>query len=166
MLEFIPWIPTSCDSCLHPRSRGAAEPGQWRRWENKNKPDFTPNLQILFSHWTLWTVLKLACCDPGADPYVIISCEGRSVKSTIKHDTLQPEFTTSGVFYRKKPRKPITVEVSNHSISLVTILRRLQCFWNTQFYPERLPLLIFPHVTVVKATMRIIIASWSLNWIT
>ncbi|XP_016897263.1 calpain-5 [Cynoglossus semilaevis] len=49
----------------------------------------------------------------GADPYVVIYCEGRSVKSTIKKDTLQPEFTTSAVFYRKKPRKPITVEVWN-----------------------------------------------------
>ncbi|XP_037605136.1 calpain-5-like [Sebastes umbrosus] len=49
----------------------------------------------------------------GADPYVIIYCEGKSVRSTIKTDTLQPEFTTSGIFYRKKPRKPITVEVWN-----------------------------------------------------
>uniref|UniRef100_A0A4W6CL22 Calpain 6 n=1 Tax=Lates calcarifer TaxID=8187 RepID=A0A4W6CL22_LATCA len=49
----------------------------------------------------------------GADPYVIISCEGKSVQSTIKKDTLQPEFATSGIFYRKKPRKPLTVEVWN-----------------------------------------------------
>uniref|UniRef100_A0A671YNS3 Calpain 6 n=1 Tax=Sparus aurata TaxID=8175 RepID=A0A671YNS3_SPAAU len=48
-----------------------------------------------------------------ADPYVIIHCEGRSVRSTIKKDTLKPEFATSGVFYRKKPRKPITIEVWN-----------------------------------------------------
>uniref|UniRef100_A0A3Q3MK03 Calpain-5-like n=1 Tax=Mastacembelus armatus TaxID=205130 RepID=A0A3Q3MK03_9TELE len=46
-----------------------------------------------------------------ADPYVIISCEGTSVQSTIKKDTLQPDFATSAIFYRKKPRKPITVEV-------------------------------------------------------
>lgn len=51
------------------------------------------------------------CFSAGADPYVIISCEGRSVRSPIKKDTLQPEFAISGVFYRKKPRKPITVEV-------------------------------------------------------
>ncbi|XP_035522893.1 calpain-5-like [Morone saxatilis] len=49
----------------------------------------------------------------GADPYVIISCEGRSVKSPIKKDTLQPEFAISGIFYRKNPRKPITVQVWN-----------------------------------------------------
>lgn len=49
----------------------------------------------------------------GADPYVIIYCEGKSVKSTIKKDTLQPEFAISGIFYRKKPRKPLTVQVWN-----------------------------------------------------
>ncbi|XP_041863849.1 calpain-5-like [Melanotaenia boesemani] len=49
----------------------------------------------------------------GADPYVIISCEGQSVKSTICKDTLQPKFETSAIFYRKKPRNPITVEVWN-----------------------------------------------------
>ncbi|XP_077402369.1 calpain-5-like [Vanacampus margaritifer] len=49
----------------------------------------------------------------GADPYVIISCEGRSVKSTIQKDTLTPEFETSGIFYRKKPRKPLTVQIWN-----------------------------------------------------
>lgn len=45
---------------------------------------------------------------------MIIYCEGRSVQSTVKKDTLQPEFATSGIFYRKKPRKPITVEVKWH----------------------------------------------------
>ncbi|XP_040037163.1 calpain-5 [Gasterosteus aculeatus] len=49
----------------------------------------------------------------GADPYVIIYCEGRSVRSPIQKDTLTPMFTTSAIFYRKKPRTPITVEVWN-----------------------------------------------------
>ncbi|XP_061607092.1 calpain-5-like [Phyllopteryx taeniolatus] len=49
----------------------------------------------------------------GADPYVIINCEGNSVKSTIQKDTLTPEFGTSGIFYRKKPRKPLTVQIWN-----------------------------------------------------
>ncbi|XP_010789065.1 calpain-5 [Notothenia coriiceps] len=52
-------------------------------------------------------------CTGGADPYVIIHCEGRSVRSTIKKDTLNPEFTTSAIFFRKNPRKPLTVEVWN-----------------------------------------------------
>lgn len=47
----------------------------------------------------------------GADPYVIIHCEGKKVRSSVEKDTLRPEFKCSAVFYRKKPRKPITVEV-------------------------------------------------------
>lgn len=42
---------------------------------------------------------------------MIVSCEGRSVRSTVKADTLDPVFETRAIFYRKKPRKPITVEV-------------------------------------------------------
>lgn len=49
----------------------------------------------------------------GADPYVVISCEGSSVQSTYQKDTLDPKFQTSAIFYRKSPRKPITVEVWN-----------------------------------------------------
>lgn len=49
----------------------------------------------------------------GADPYVIIYCEGKSVRSPVHLDTLEPEFAFSGVFYRKKPRKPITVQIWN-----------------------------------------------------
>lgn len=49
----------------------------------------------------------------GADPYVIIYCEGKSVKSPVQKDTLEPEFAFSAVFYRKKPRKPITVQIWN-----------------------------------------------------
>ncbi|XP_061154543.1 calpain-5-like [Syngnathus typhle] len=49
----------------------------------------------------------------GADPYVIISCEGHSVRSPIQKDTLTPDFEISGVFYRKKPRKPLIVQIWN-----------------------------------------------------
>lgn len=49
----------------------------------------------------------------GADPYVIIYCEGKSVRSPVQTDTLEPEFAFSGVFFRKKPRKPITVQIWN-----------------------------------------------------
>ena len=47
----------------------------------------------------------------GADPYVIIYCEGQSVKSVIRKDTLEPEFETMAIFYRKKPRKHLTIQV-------------------------------------------------------
>ncbi|KAJ7996655.1 hypothetical protein DPEC_G00239290 [Dallia pectoralis] len=49
----------------------------------------------------------------GADPYVIVSCEGSSVRSTVQKDTLEPLFDTRAIFYRKKPSKPITVAVWN-----------------------------------------------------
>ncbi|MBN3303416.1 CAN5 protein, partial [Amia calva] len=49
----------------------------------------------------------------GADPYVIIYCEKAKIKSTINNDTLEPVFDTQAIFYRKSPRKPITVQVWN-----------------------------------------------------
>lgn len=49
---------------------------------------------------------------PGADPYVIIKCEGQKVRSAVKKDTVSPEFDVKGLFYRKKPGKPIIVQVS------------------------------------------------------
>ncbi|XP_062844768.1 calpain-5-like isoform X2 [Trichomycterus rosablanca] len=51
--------------------------------------------------------------DRSADPYVIISCEGNSVQSRVQKDTLEPLFDVRAVFYRKKPRKPITIQVWN-----------------------------------------------------
>lgn len=48
----------------------------------------------------------------GNHPYVIISCEGKSVRSIVKKDTYQPDFETGAVFYRKKVTKPLTVQVS------------------------------------------------------
>lgn len=73
--------------------------------KSSHHTDWPEHHQMYLLRW------RFACFDTAADPYVIISCEGQSVSSTIKKDTLQPEFKTSGIFYRKKPRKPITVEV-------------------------------------------------------
>ncbi|MCJ8748362.1 hypothetical protein PDJAM_G00164000 [Pangasius djambal] len=49
----------------------------------------------------------------GADPYVIISCENKSVQSLVQKDTRNPLFDTRAIFYRKKPRKPLTIQVWN-----------------------------------------------------
>ncbi|KAJ8337926.1 hypothetical protein SKAU_G00368920 [Synaphobranchus kaupii] len=49
--------------------------------------------------------------DGGANPYVIIYCEGNSAQSTVQNNTLDPVFDTRALFYRKNPRKPITVQV-------------------------------------------------------
>uniref|UniRef100_A0A3B3TZ69 Calpain 6 n=2 Tax=Poecilia latipinna TaxID=48699 RepID=A0A3B3TZ69_9TELE len=46
----------------------------------------------------------------GINPYVIISCEDQSVKSTTKN-TLTPVFEFSAIFYRKKVAEPITVQL-------------------------------------------------------
>ncbi|XP_037389030.1 calpain-5-like [Pygocentrus nattereri] len=49
----------------------------------------------------------------GADPYVIISCESSSVQSRIQNDTRDPLFDVRAIFYRKKPNKPVTIQVWN-----------------------------------------------------
>ena len=48
----------------------------------------------------------------GADPYFIIKCEGESVRSSTKQDTVNPEFSQSAIFFRKNPlKKPIKIQV-------------------------------------------------------
>ena len=50
---------------------------------------------------------------PAVDPYVVVKCEGESVKSNFCRDTLEPEWQHFKVIlYRKKPNaEPITIEV-------------------------------------------------------
>ncbi|EMP28602.1 Calpain-5 [Chelonia mydas] len=52
----------------------------------------------------------------GADPYVIIKCEGNKIRSPVQKNTLAPEFDVKGLFYRKKAGQPIIVQVWNHNI--------------------------------------------------
>lgn len=49
---------------------------------------------------------------PGANSYVIIKCEGHKVRSAVQKGTATPEYDVKGVFYRKKPGQPVTVQVS------------------------------------------------------
>lgn len=49
---------------------------------------------------------------PASDPYVIITCEGEKVRSPVHKDTRCPNFDIKGVFYRKKPKEGIHIEVS------------------------------------------------------
>ncbi|XP_063287657.1 calpain-5 [Pelobates fuscus] len=60
--------------------------------------------------------LKKQDSDGGADPYVIISCEGSKVQSSVTKDSLDPKFDVKGLFYRKKPGQPIIVQVWNHNV--------------------------------------------------
>ncbi|XP_049321184.1 calpain-5 [Astyanax mexicanus] len=52
----------------------------------------------------------------GADPYVIISCEKNSIQSEVQKDTRDPQFDIRAIFYRKKPNKPITIQVWNSNV--------------------------------------------------
>ncbi|XP_068122770.1 calpain-5 [Hyperolius riggenbachi] len=60
--------------------------------------------------------LKQQDSQGGADPYVIISCEGSKVQSPVLKDTVEPRFDTKGLFYRKKPGQPIVVQIWNHNV--------------------------------------------------
>ena len=46
-----------------------------------------------------------------ADPYVYIKCEGYKGKSGIVKSCLDPKWDFSVLFYRKKPEKPIKIQV-------------------------------------------------------
>ena len=53
------------------------------------------------------------CHVSGADPYCIIRCERHEVRSHTMKDSLNPEFDTSALFYRKNPQTvPIKINVS------------------------------------------------------
>lgn len=43
---------------------------------------------------------------------MIIKCEGDKVRSAVQKGTSTPEYNVKGIFYRKKPGQPITVQVS------------------------------------------------------
>lgn len=60
--------------------------------------------------------LKHQDTQAGADPYVIIKCEGEKVRSPVKKNTVAPEFDVKGLFYRKKPGQPIIVQIWNHNL--------------------------------------------------
>uniref|UniRef100_A0A3B3X1H5 Uncharacterized protein n=1 Tax=Poecilia mexicana TaxID=48701 RepID=A0A3B3X1H5_9TELE len=51
----------------------------------------------------------------AVDSYVIITCEGERVRSPVQKDTRCPNFDIKGLFYRKKPKEAIHIEVSSHS---------------------------------------------------
>ncbi|XP_040195924.1 calpain-5 [Rana temporaria] len=60
--------------------------------------------------------LKHQDSEGGADPYVIISCEGNKVQSPVIKDNLDPKFDVKGLFFRKKPGQPIIVQIWNHNV--------------------------------------------------
>ncbi|XP_060538733.1 calpain-5 [Pantherophis guttatus] len=60
--------------------------------------------------------LKNQSAEEGVDPYVIIKCEGEKIRSPVLKNTLTPEFDVKGLFYRKKPRQPVIIQIWNHNL--------------------------------------------------
>ncbi|KAG9338691.1 hypothetical protein JZ751_025359 [Albula glossodonta] len=52
----------------------------------------------------------------ASDPYVLISCEGEKVRSPVHKDTCSPDFDIKGLFYRKKPKGAIHIEIYNKNV--------------------------------------------------
>jgi len=51
-----------------------------------------------------------------ADPYVYITCEGFKGRSATVKNSLDPKWDFSVIFYRKKPEKPIKVQIWNSNL--------------------------------------------------
>ncbi|XP_012691698.1 calpain-5a [Clupea harengus] len=60
--------------------------------------------------------LRAQDSDGASDPYVIIRCEGEKVRSPVFKDTCSPQFDVKGLFYRKKAKEEVLVEIWNHNI--------------------------------------------------
>uniref|UniRef100_UPI00398F55A0 calpain-5-like n=1 Tax=Pristiophorus japonicus TaxID=55135 RepID=UPI00398F55A0 len=52
----------------------------------------------------------------GADPYAIIKCEYRRIRTAIFEDTLNPQFDSSVIFYRRNRKLPIVIQIWNSNI--------------------------------------------------
>lgn len=63
----------------------------------------------------------------ASDPYVIIHCEGEKVCSPVHKSTCNPTFDIKGLFYRKKPNKPISIKVC------VCVSNKLSVLWVSLF---------------------------------
>ncbi|XP_069748966.1 calpain-5-like [Narcine bancroftii] len=49
----------------------------------------------------------------GADPYAVIKCEFSRIHTAIFEDTLNPQFDSKVIFYRKNPSLPIIIQIWN-----------------------------------------------------
>ncbi|XP_023648274.1 calpain-5a [Paramormyrops kingsleyae] len=60
--------------------------------------------------------------DGVSDPYVIIRCEGMKVRSPVHKNTCNPDFDIKGVFYRKKEKDHIQIEIYNWNVGCDSFL--------------------------------------------
>jgi len=56
------------------------------------------------------------------DPYLLIKCEGEKVRSQVVGSTLNPTWNYSAVFYRKRPHKPIQIQVWDSNLVVDSFL--------------------------------------------
>eukprot|EP00062_Callorhinchus_milii_P001198 gi/632936241/ref/XP_007893117.1/ PREDICTED: calpain-6 [Callorhinchus milii] len=52
----------------------------------------------------------------GADPYAVIKCEFGRVRTAVFEDTLNPQFDTKAIFYRRNPKFPVIIQVWDRNI--------------------------------------------------
>nr|XP_014348911.1 PREDICTED: calpain-5 [Latimeria chalumnae] len=83
-------------------------------------------------HVTAASGLQTQDDNGGADPYVIIRCEGQKVRSPVHNNSLNPEFDTKALFYRKKPREPIIIEIWNSNVVRDTFMGQVTLAGDTE----------------------------------
>ena len=49
--------------------------------------------------------MATACVVSAPDPYALISCEGRKVRTPVIKDSLVPEWNTGALFFVRRPQK-------------------------------------------------------------
>ncbi|XP_041089256.1 calpain-5a [Polyodon spathula] len=66
--------------------------------------------------------LQVQGSNGAANLYVIISCEGEKVRSPVHKDCLSPEFDVKALFYRKKPREHIHIQIYSKTVTCDTFM--------------------------------------------
>ena len=60
----------------------------------------------------MFTII-LALCHAGVDPYALIKCGGKTVRTPTAKDTRNPEWNSGALFYVRRPKKThLVVQVS------------------------------------------------------
>ncbi|XP_071086234.1 calpain-5-like [Haliotis cracherodii] len=85
-----------------------------KSWWNclSSEPVMVTHIKVIGAHG-----LEKQDAAGGADPYVIIKCEGETVRTTSCKNTTDPNWNQSAVFYRKKPLgAPIKIQIWNNNL--------------------------------------------------
>ena len=68
--------------------------------------------------------LVLLCLIPGLDPYALITCEGRTIRTLTISGTSDPEWNSGALFFVRRPKKThLVVQVRSCMIDTVNWLR-------------------------------------------